>query len=247
MSKEKKLAKKKINTVQQAFEKALKKHDLIKENDRVLVGLSGGIDSLVLLDLLAMRQKYFNVNFSLKAAHVNIKNIPYSVDVDFLKEFCEQREVEFLFIDKKIEIDKDKITTNPCFICSWNRRKLLFNYARENEFNKLALGHHKDDAIETFLINMIYHGTISSLPVSLKMFEGRMDLIRPLMYLNKQQILDFSQEKNYEARLKTCSFDDKTKRRKLTSVLEEMRKFNPYVDANIFKAMSNIYAEYLPD
>lgn len=246
MSKEKKLVKKKINTVQQAFNKAVKKHNLIEKDDKILVGLSGGIDSLVLLDLMAIRRKYFDVDFRLKAAHVNIKNIPYSVDVDLLREFCDKRDVEFLYIDKEIEIDKEKITTNPCFICSWNRRKLLFNYARENKFNKLALGHHKDDAIETFLINLIYHGTISSLPVSLQMFSGRMNLIRPLMYLNKEQIIDFSNAKAYHAQLKTCTFDDKTNRRKIISVLEEMRKFNPYVDANIFKAMSEIYEEYLP-
>lgn len=246
MSKKKKLAKKKVNTAQQAFEKAVKKNNLINSDDNVLVGLSGGIDSLVLLDLLANRKKNFDTVFNLKAVHVNITNIPYSVDSDFLRQFCEKRNVEFLFIDKEIAIDESKMSDNPCFICSWNRRKLLFNYARENNFNKLALGHHKDDAIETFLINLVYHGTISSLPVSLDMFSGRMKLVRPLMYLNKQQILDYSQVKGYEAKLKTCSFDNKTKRRKITSVLEEMRKFNPYVDANIFKAMSDIYDEYLP-
>lgn len=246
MSREKKLDKKKVNTVQQAFEKAIKKYNLIQKNDKILVGLSGGIDSLVLLDLLAMRKKYFNIDFKLKAAHVNITNIPYSVDVEFLKNFCEQRDVEFLNINQDIEIDQSKLTTNPCFICSWNRRKLLFNYARENNFNKLALGHHKDDAIETFLINLVYHGTISSLPVTLKMFSGRMDLIRPLMYLNKQQILDFSRAKAYEAKLKTCNFDDKTNRRKINNILEEMKKFNPYVETNIFNSMSNIFEEYLP-
>ncbi|MEA3450510.1 MAG: tRNA lysidine(34) synthetase TilS [Bacteroidota bacterium] len=246
MSKEKKLTKKKVNTAQQAFEKAVKKNQLINSNDSILVGLSGGIDSLVLLDLLANRKKHFDVEFTLKAVHVDIKNIPYSVNREFLHQFCEKRDIEFLFIEKEIQIDETKMSDNPCFICSWNRRKLLFDFARENNFNKLALGHHKDDAIETFLINLVYHGTISSLPVSLDMFSGRMKLIRPLMYLNKEQIVDYSKAKDYEAKIKTCTFDNKTKRRKIVSVLKEMRKFNPHVDGNIFKAMSDIYEEYLP-
>ncbi len=247
MSKDKKLKKKHINTVQQAFDKALKKHNLIENGDKILVGLSGGIDSLVLLDLLAIRKKYFDVDFELKAVHINIENIPYSIDSQYLNGFCEGRGVEFLGVDKEIEIDKSKITTNPCFICSWNRRKLLFNYAKENNFNKLAMGHHKDDAVETFLMNLIYHGTISSLPVKLKMFDGRMDLIRPLMYLNKEQILKYAEIRGFEAKLKTCKFDNKTYRRKIIAVLEEMKQFHPQAANNIFKAMSNIYTEYLPE
>jgi len=247
MSRDNKPKKKQINTVQQAFDKALKKHNLVENGDKILVGLSGGIDSLVLLDLLAIRRKYFDVDFELTAVHINVVNIPYVVDNEYIADFCKKRNVKLFFVEKEIVIDKDKITTNPCFICSWNRRKLLFNYAKEHNFNKLAMGHHKDDAIETFLMNLVYHGTISSLPVRLKMFDGRMDLIRPLMYLEKKQIVNFAKIKGYEAKLKTCKFDDKTYRRKILSVLEEMKKFHPQAANNIFKAMSNIYKEYLPE
>ena len=247
MSKQKKLDKKKINTVQQAFDKAVKKHNLIENGDKILVGLSGGIDSLVLLDLLAIRKKYFPVDFELTAVHVDIENIPYSVDTEYLASFCQERDVKFIDFQKTIEIDSKKITTNPCFICSWNRRKLLFNYAKESGYNKLALGHHKDDAVETFMINLIYHGSISSLPVNLTMFGGRMQLVRPLMYLNKQQILDYAKIRGYEAKLKTCNFDPLTNRRKVWQVIELMKEFNPKADDMIFKAMSNIFEEYLPE
>ncbi len=247
MSKQKKLDKKKINIVQQAFDKAVKKHNLIENGDKILIGLSGGIDSLVLLDLLAIRKKYFSVDFELTAVHVDIENIPYTVDTDYLATFCQERNVKFIDFHKKIEIDSSKITTNPCFICSWNRRKILFNYTKENGYNKLALGHHKDDAIETFMINLIYHGSISSLPVKLSMFNGRMQLIRPLMYLNKQQILDYANIRGYEAKLKTCNFDPLTNRRKVWQIIESMKEFNPKADEMIFKAMSNIFEEYLPE
>jgi tRNA(Ile)-lysidine synthase TilS/MesJ len=193
-----------------------------------------------------MRKKYFNINFDLSAAHINISNIPYDVDINFLEDFCKKRDVDFIYIEKKIHIDHSKITTNPCFICSWNRRKLLFNYTKEHNFNKLALGHHRDDAIETFLINLIYHATISSLPAKLSMFSGRLNLIRPLIYLTKNQISDFAEIKGYEAKLKTCSFDNASNRKKISYLLDEMRKFNPQVDNNIFKALSNVIDEYLP-
>jgi len=247
MSKQKKLDKKSINKVQQAIDKAIKKHKLLKEGDKILIGISGGIDSLVLLENLAHKRRHYAIDFFIEAVHINIENIPYSVNRDFLQDFCNKFDVKLTFLDKKIEIDNDKTTTNPCFICSWNRRKLLFAYAKEHNFNKLALGHHKDDAVETFMMNLVYHGTISSLPVELKMFSGRMSLIRPMIYLTKNQITEYARIREYKPQIKTCSFDNKTSRRKMNSIIEEMQKFNPNVKHNIFKSMSNVFDEYLPN
>ena len=247
MSKEKKTDKKSINKVQQATEKAIKKYNLIEADDKILVGISGGIDSLVLLENLANKRKFYKFDFKIKAVHINVKNIPYSIEKEFIINFCNKLDVKIIFVEKEIEIDKTKLTTNPCFICSWNRRKLLFNYAKEHNYNKLALGHHKDDAIETFMMNIVYHGSISSLPASLSMFDGRMKLIRPMIYLNKEQITEFARIRGYKPQIKTCSFDKKTSRRKMESIFTEMEKFNPNVRENIFKAMSNIYEEYLPE
>ncbi len=247
MSKEKKLNKKSINKVQQAIDKAIKKHSLIENGDRILIGVSGGVDSLVLLENLAHKRKHYNIDFKLSAVHINVENIPYSVNKEYLENFCSEFDVELIFFEKAIDIDETQITTNPCFICSWNRRKLLFNYAKENNFNKLALGHHKDDAIETFMMNLVYHGSISSLPAKLKMFDGRMHLIRPMIYLTKEQILAYSEVREYKPQLKTCSFDEQTSRRKMETIINEMKKFNPNVKDNIFRAMSNIYDEYLPE
>jgi tRNA(Ile)-lysidine synthetase-like protein len=247
MSKEKILNKKVVNNVQQLIEKAIKKHNMIVENDNILIGVSGGIDSLVLLENLAYKKLYYKFNFNLKAVHIDINNIPYSVNKNFLIEFCDKLNVEIIFIDKNIEIDNSKITTNPCFICSWNRRKLLFNYAKEHNFNKLALGHHRDDALETFMMNMIYHGSISSLPASLKMFDGRMFLIRPMIYLNKEQILKYAEIKNHTIKIKTCEYEHFSTRKKVEEVYQTMEKFNSNAKSNVFKALSNIFDEYLPE
>lgn len=246
MSYEKKVRKKNINKVQQATDKAIKKHKLIENNDKIIVGISGGIDSLVMLENLAHKQKYYNTKFELQAIHINIKNIPYTVNKEFLRNFCHKLNIKLTFFEENININHSKITTNPCFICSWNRRKILFKHAKENKFNKIALGHHKDDAIETFLMNIIFHGSISSLPAKLEMFNGEIKLIRPMIYLSKNQIVKYAEARNYKPKIKTCSFDNNTNRRKMNKIISEMEKFNPNVKKNIFKAMNNIYNEYLP-
>jgi len=242
-----KLDKKLINSIQKTIDFAIEKHKMITANDIVLVGLSGGNDSFTLLDCLATRQKYYPTKFKLIATHINISNIPYAINQEFMEQFCKDRNVEFHFIEKKIEIDKDKARNNPCFICSWNRRKLLFNFAQQLNCNKIALGHHKDDAIETFLLNMMYHSSISSLPAILKMFDGTMDLIRPMIYLSKSEISEYSKIKNFPDQKLTCSFDHITKRNEMSMLLRGMEILNPNVRENIFKAMDNICEEYLPN
>jgi len=239
--------KKIINSIRKTIDAAIEKHKMITESDVILVGLSGGNDSFTLLDNLAIRQKYYRTKFKLIAAHINVTNIPYSVDKDYMQQFCEEREVEFHFIEKKIDIDKDKARNNPCFICSWNRRKLLFNFSQELKCTKIALGHHKDDAIETFLLNMLYHSSISSLPAILKMFDGDILLIRPMIYLSKPEITQYSKLKNFPEQKLTCTYDHITKRGEMAMLLKGLEILNPNARENIFKSMSNICEEYLPE
>jgi len=239
--------KKIINSLRKTTDFAIEKYNMIVENDIVLVGLSGGNDSFTLLDCLATRQKYYSTKFKLIAAHVNITNIPYSINQEFMQKFCDERDVEFHFIEKKIEIDKEQTRNNPCFICSWNRRKLLFNFAEETKCTKIAFGHHKDDAIETFLLNMLYHSSISSLPATLKMFEGKIDLIRPMIFVSKTDISEYSKIKEFPDQKLTCSFDHITKRSEMTMLLRGLEILNPNVRENIFKSMDNICEEYLPN
>lgn len=235
-----------LKRIQGTIDSAIEKHSMIEEGDIILVGLSGGKDSFTLLENLANRKKYYKTDFKLLATHVDITNIPYTVDLEYINDFCKSRDVEFILSSKKIEIDKNKIKTNPCFICSWNRRKLLFNLTKKLNCNKLALGHHKDDAVETFLMNMIYHSSISSLPAKLKMFDGRVHLIRPMIYLSKNEINKYAELKQFPEQKLTCSYDHVTKRNEMAMLLRGMEILNPNVKDNIFKSMSNIYEEYLP-
>ncbi|HBL77441.1 MAG TPA: tRNA 2-thiocytidine(32) synthetase TtcA [Prolixibacteraceae bacterium] len=165
--------------------KAIHEYQLISEGDTIAIGLSGGKDSLSLLDILSGRIKYSGVNFQLAAIHVNITSIPYLVDIGYLKQFCEEREVPFYLIEADLpETENDR--RNTCFVCSWNRRKILFREIQKMGFSKLALGHHKDDAVETLLMNMAFQGSISSMPPKLKLFGEKIEIIRPLITLNNE-------------------------------------------------------------
>jgi tRNA 2-thiocytidine biosynthesis protein TtcA len=150
----------------------MRDHDMVTENDRVLVGLSGGKDSMILLQALVERRGAVPFDFTIEAAHVEAAGIGYHIDREKLTSFCKDLGVPLHY--RIIEPDLEKDTSkNACFVCSWHRRKKLFDLTRELDFNKLALGHHRNDALETLLMNMIYHGSISSLPYSLVMFGGR--------------------------------------------------------------------------
>ena len=163
MSDHDKKRRKQFEKISKKVGKAIFEHNMIEEGSRVLVGLSGGKDSLILLEALADRRKHFPFDFSLYAIHVSASQIGYKMDTGYLDEFCKSIGVPLFLeeIEVDLEIDPKK---SPCFICSWNRRKRIFEKSKELECNKVALGHHKDDAIQTLLLNMIYHGSYSSLP-----------------------------------------------------------------------------------
>lgn len=162
--------------VNQKVGRAIQKYHLIEEGDRILVGLSGGKDSMVLLETLAGRNKYHLLKFHLAAIHIGLESQAYTVDLEYLSSFAESLQIPF--IHKLINVDlSDDDHSNPCFICSWNRRKALFQAARDMGYNKLALGHHMDDAVETLLMNMTLQASISSMPPALPMFDNKLIII----------------------------------------------------------------------
>jgi len=181
---------------------------LIEPNDKVLVGLSGGKDSYLLLEILADRKKHMPFPIELFAVHVVVKEAGYKNDLDFMRSFCTQLSVPFYLIETNVDFNRDS-KKSPCYVCSWHRRKQIFNLSKEINCNKLAFGHHIDDALQTLLLNMVYHGSISSMPFKLSMFDGRMDLIRPLLEIHEETISQYSQNIGYPKELQKCPFDKK--------------------------------------
>ncbi len=157
MGKEEKL----IHTINRRFNKGVVEYGLIDEGDKILVGLSGGKDSLALLELLAKRSRIYKPRFSVVAAHVVMSNIAYESDTDYLRTFSEALGVPFVSYEASFDPSTDT-RKSPCFLCSWNRRKALFTVAKEQGCNKIALGHHQDDILETLLMNMTFQGAIST-------------------------------------------------------------------------------------
>ena len=226
--------------------KTIDRYQLIKKDDKVLVGLSGGKDSLILLENLAWRRKVKQEDFEIIAVYIDILNIPYEANIKYLKDFCEKWEVQFIHKRLQDEIDLNASEKNPCFVCSWDRRKHLFQIAEELKCNKLALGHHLDDAIETLLMNMMYQANISSIPPILKMFDGNLYAIRPLIESKESNLIKYAEIQEYQTMIKTCPFEKVSSRQFVREILQQMEDKYDRAKNNIYHAMSNINKEYLP-
>ncbi len=237
--------KRKIQKFYSKIAQAIRKYNLIQEGDKIMVGVSGGKDSMSLLDSLVTRRKYRKEKYEIIAVHIDVVNVPYSIDKEYITDYCKQNDIQFIFEQIDVDFKKDP-SKSHCFVCSWHRRKRLFELTGEHNCNKLALGHHLDDAIETLLINMCYHGSISSMPASLKMFNGRLELIRPLILLTNNEIRSFANMMGFPSEKEVCPYDDKTKRNQAAEIINEIEKRFKPGRKGLFNSMSKIYTEYLP-
>ncbi len=226
--------------------KTVEKYQMLQEGDNVLVGLSGGKDSLVLLKALAQLKKKVRFKFRLSAIYIELSSVPYQSDMEYLTNFCNALEVPFLYKKVEVDIRSNDNAKSPCFACSWNRRKSLFEIASNNSFNKLALGHHLDDAIETLLMNMMYQAEISALPPKLDMFDGELTIIRPMIESKESLIVNYSKSLNIKPMSKTCPFEKQSKRQFVKDLLSQVESHYDRAKNNIFISMSNINRKYLP-
>ncbi len=234
-----------IKRVRSKIGTAIKKYQLIEKDDKIIVGLSGGKDSFILLESLVYFKQKAPLKFDLHAVHINIENIPYETNSDYLKEFCSELDVPLyvrnITFDPKSESEK-----SVCFQCSWNRRKELFAIAKELNCSKMALGHHKDDIVETLLMNMCFQGTISTMPPKMSMSKWAFHIIRPLAIVAEAEIKQIFDIRNYKKQKKLCPYENKTMRNTIRMALNDLEKIQPNVRNNIFKSMGNVMDEYLP-
>lgn len=234
-----------ISAIEREVGKCINRYKLIEENDRVLVGLSGGKDSLVLLETLAQRRRRLPVDYYVAAAYIHINGVGYDSDRVFLQSFCNELSVPFKVIDVEADFSPSQ-DKSVCFLCSSQRRKKLFDLASEDNCNKIALGHHMDDAVETLLMNMIFSGSISSMPPALELFSGEISLIRPLLLLKEEKISEYAGIRNFPEQKKTCPWGGDSQRAKIKSFIAGLKKSDKNALPNIYNSMSNIHREYLP-
>ena len=129
-----------LRRIDKRFNKGVVQYGLIEDGDKILIGLSGGKDSLALIELLGRRSRIYKPRFSVVAVHVVMKNIPYKSDLEYLRAHSEAHGVPFVVYETEFDPTTDT-RKSPCFLCSWNRRKALFTVAKEHGCNKIALGH----------------------------------------------------------------------------------------------------------
>lgn len=227
------------------FHKACADYGLIADGDHILIGLSGGKDSLLLTELLGRRARIHVPSFSVTALHVRVKERDYHTDLSYLENFCKEAGVPLIVRDVEIT-GGDSEEANPCFLCSWYRRKTLFNVAQEIGCNKIAFGHHRDDVAETLLMNLIFQGAFATMPPMLQLDKMPLQLIRPLCLIDEADILTYAEMRSYQKQTKLCPFEHVSSREKVKQLLADIKTINPEAIDSIYGALTNIKTDYLP-
>ena len=235
-----------MNRINKRFGKGVIQYGLIEDGDKILVGLSGGKDSLALVELLGKRARIFKPRFSVIAVHVVMKNIPYQSDLEYLKSHAAAYDVPLIVFETSFDPTTDT-RKSPCFLCSWNRRKALFTVAKENGCNKIALGHHMDDILETLLMNMTYQGAFSTMPPKLVMRKFDMTIIRPMCLIHESDLLELAEIRNYRKQVKNCPYESGSSRSDMKGVLKQLESMNPEARYSLWGSMTNIQTDLLPD
>ena len=234
-----------LRRINQRFAKGVVKYGLIEDDDRILVGLSGGKDSMAPLELLALRSRIHKPRFSLMAVHVGMTNIAYRADLDYLKAYSEGLGVPFIHHETSFDPSTDT-RKSPCFLCSWNRRKALFTVAKEHGCNKIALGHHMDDILQTLLMNITFQGAFSSMPPKLVMHKFDMTLIRPLCLVHEADLEELAALRGYRKQVKNCPYETASNRAQMKDVLRRLEELNPEARYSLWGSMTNVQEELLP-
>ena len=235
-----------VRRIERRFNKGVVQYGLIEEGDRILIGLSGGKDSLALVELLGKRAHIYKPRFSVIAVHVVMKNIPYQSDVEYLKTHCTAYGVPFIQYETFFDPASDT-RKSPCFLCSWNRRKALFTVAKEYECNKIALGHHMDDILETLLMNITYQGAFGTMPPRLVMKKFDMTIIRPMCLVHEADLIELAVIHNYQKQVKNCPYESQSSRSDMKRILRQLERMNPEARYSLWGSMTNIQEELLPD
>ena len=217
-------------------------YHMIEEGDRIAVGVSGGKDSLTLLAGLAGLRAYYPKHFELEALTVDMG---LGMDFSPVEEYCRSLDVPYYVRHTEIasiifDIRKEK---NPCSMCAKMRRGALNDLLAEQGFNKVALGHHYDDAVETFFMNLLYEGRIGCFEPMTYLSRTGITQIRPMLYLSEKAVASFAQNYRLPVVENACPADKHTKRQEVKELISALQQSYPDVKTKIFNAMQRLPLE----
>jgi tRNA 2-thiocytidine biosynthesis protein TtcA len=225
---------------------AMHEYAMLREGDHVLIAVSGGVDSLVLAALLKLWQAKAPIAYRLTAVHL---------DMGFDSESAQLVDRQLALAGVPYEIIRttlgkdasEQARASACFHCARNRRTRLFNLAREKGCSKLALGHHKEDIIETFFINLFYGGNLSTMLPKQDLFAGNLALIRPMAYLCKKQVQELADLFGFSPVANPCPLSGSTKRQTVRDMMTRLYQEDGTLMNTIFAALGNVKPDYLLD
>jgi len=229
--------------------KAIADYQMIRAGDRVMVCLSGGKDSFTLLRMLSLLQRRARTRFEIFA--FTLDQAQPGWNDDGLREWLTERHISFEILKRDTySIVKEKIPEGNtyCSLCSRLRRGIIYRYAEENKFNKIALGHHRDDLIRSLLMSIFYNGEIRSMPPKLLSDNKRHLVIRPLAYCQEKDIIQYANEQRFPIIPCTlCGSQENLKRQKISLLIDQLAKENPKIPSNMLHALMSVKPSQLMD
>lgn len=224
-------------------------YDLIEENDHIMVAISGGKDSYTLLDLLLTAQKRSPKPFKITAIHLDQQQPGY--DGKPLKDWLLSHEIPHQIISEdtySIVVDKTKPGGTFCSLCSRLRRGILYRVAASIGANKIALGHHRDDSIETLMLNLVYAGKLQAMPPKYLTDDGQFYVIRPLIETAERDIISYANHKKFPILpCNLCGSQEGLKRQRMKELLDTLEQEKPDVRSVMLHALKNVNASHLLD
>jgi len=229
--------------------KAMNDYGMVDKGDRILVCLSGGKDSYTLVNILNMIRVEAHYSFEIFA--LTLDQAQPGWDDTGLKSWLQAHRIQHEVLTRDTySIVKEKIPAGKtyCSLCSRLRRGIIYRYAEENNFNKIALGHHRDDLIETLLMSILYTGQIRSMPPKLLSDNKKHIVIRPLSYCQENDIIVYAEEQNFPIiPCNLCGTQENLTRQRVKNLIAELAQTNPKIPSNMLRAISNVKPSQLMD